>query len=125
MAHRTKKKTNKKSGSVYRGLYLCKDTVTHMNFPTRQHFQNWIARVEGIKADVQVIVDRREARIAMFGSEDPELEKQAYIRWLVGVQTFRRSMAEDDYVPWDVRDAVNDVENGVGLPQTVWNLRWG
>ena len=72
---------------------------------------------------MEAINDRRRDRETRDGSEDPELERESYLHWLAFVQAFRSGLGVDDYVPWDIRDGVNDVEQGVGLPQTVWNLK--
>ena len=94
-----------------------------MRFASQVHFQAWIAVVEDIKARIDAINARRNDRIARFGSEDPVLERAAHIQWLGHVQRFRRGQRADNFVPWDIRSAVNDVEQGVGLPATQWNLR--
>ena len=106
----------------YWGVYLSGDTATHMRFSSRFQFQLWIALVEDIKDKIATINERRMDREARFGTEDPALERDSYLQWLKLVAAFRSGQRRDDYVPWDVRAAVNDVEQGVGVATTEWNL---
>ena len=98
--------------------YLCGDQILMIRFPNREVYQRWIGAVEGIKAHIGGISRRRMAR-ARFGGDDPEIEKDAYVRWLQVVYQFRVA-AGDDLVPWDIKEAVNSVEEGVGAPKTNW-----
>ena len=103
-------------------LYACGEEHQHQRFvfKTRDTYVCWSAIVEGLKEETKAIKARRNHRLRTTGKDDADLEKPAYIKWLQVAGVLRRLFG-DDYVPWDIKWAVNNVETGVGKPLTAWD----
>ena len=77
-----------------------------VGFNNREAGREWLAQVEEIKLHIRVINES--------GSREED-----YQAWLGRVMEFRQRWG-DPLVPFDVKEAVHSVQDGLGMARTVW-----
>ena len=81
-----------------------------LTFDTAEQFQRWKLEVEDIKDHI--------AEINNDGNSEAKRARK-YKGWLKNVKAFIENHGES-HLPPDIKWAVNNVENGIGVQPTVW-----
>ena len=90
--------------------------TTDGKYPTIYWFPNDQMKVAFL-VSTQMIKDEIRAVSRRIGDRQGRIED--YRHWL-GIVAAHRARFGDDYVPHDIRTAVNSVESGCNLPVTTW-----
>lgn len=85
---------------------------TTFYFQDRAQASDWMKDTTEVKRSIALINDN-EGR-----NRNPD--EAAYMPWLELVRTYKTKWGKQ-FVPPDVRVAVNDVEKNLGLEETTWN----
>ena len=83
-------------------------------FEDKAAYETWARDIESIKKDIERINKKIEAE-----GRAGEGTKADYQRWILLVEA-AIVRYEKDFIPADIRWALNDVERGLGLTLTTW-----
>ena len=97
---------------VYNVAYASGVWVQTLAFRNKQEYLQWASWVENTKRSIEAINMSDD-------DEEGSLRLPLYLGWLDAVGRFTRRWGEG-LVPPDIKHAVNSVEFGIGVPQTVW-----
>ena len=101
-----------KSGMSYQLGYTCGQGIQFFKFSSREQMLQWDAAVRRIKFHSTAI---HEARLR--GETKGDMED--YGSWIQDVQSFIVAHGKD-YVPRDIREALNEIEENCGVAVTIW-----
>lgn len=91
-------------------VYSTGATMERFSFTDEDHYYRWAAAIESIKSHIAAINNDGNAGVARVPH---------YENWLNTVRAFVRDWGVD-FLPHDIKAAVNDVEDGIGMERTVW-----